>query len=129
MTTEGKSNKGVKIAFWIFTILLCIGLLISSIPDLMGQKEAMGYITGLGYPAYMVPFISIAKLLAVVAIIVPGFPRIKEWAYAGVFFDFTGAAFSQIANHVPLNMVSFMLIWYVVLFGSYIFYHKKLKSA
>lgn len=121
--------KSTKTIYWIFTILLAIGLLVSSLPDLMGVQKAMEYITNLGYPAYMINFISIAKVLAAIAILIPGFPRIKEWAYAGVAFDFAGAMYSQAAKGVPIAQVSFMLIWFALLFGSYIFYHKKLKAS
>jgi len=121
--------KKINIIYWIFTVLLCIGMLFSSIPGLLGAQQAITFITGLGFPAYMIPFLSIAKILAVIAILIPGFPRIKEWAYAGLFFDLMGATYSQIANKAPAGAWAFMLIWFIILFGSYIYYHKKLKAT
>ena len=78
--------KKTKIIYWIFTGLLAAGMLLGSIPDIMSTPEAVAIVTThLGYPAYFIPFIGVAKLLGAVAILIPGFPRIKEWAYAGLF--------------------------------------------
>ena len=51
----------------------------------------------LGYPKYVIPFTGWAKLIGVIVILIPGFSRIKEWAYAGFFFTMSGAIFSHIA--------------------------------
>ena len=64
--------------------------------DIMSVPDAVALFNHLGYPTYLLPFIGIAKLLGVVAILIPGFPRIKEWAYAGFVFDLTGAMYSSI---------------------------------
>lgn len=121
--------KKTNIIYWIFTGLLCIGMLFSSIPGLLGVQKAVAFITGLGFPSYMIPFLSIAKILAVIAILIPGFPRIKEWAYAGLTFDLAGATYSQAAHNVPFSGYVFMVVWFVILFLSYGYYHKKLKLA
>ena len=73
-------------------------MLFSSIPDVMATPEATKFMSGmLGYPAYFTPFIGVAKILGVIAILIPGFPRIKEWAYAGLAYDLIGAVYSGIA--------------------------------
>ena len=82
----------------------------------------------LGYPKYMNPFLGIAKLLGVIAILVPGFPKIREWAYAGLAFDLIGAMYSQIAVGTPASQWMFMFIWIILLIVSYVFYHKKLSG-
>ena len=117
--------KRTKTLYWIFTIIFALLMLMSTIPN----KEAPAFYSHLGYPPYIIGFLSIAKVLGVIAILVPGFPRIKEWAYAGLFFDLIGATYSQIATdgfQLPMLM---MLGW--IGFGvlSYVFYHKKLAAA
>ena len=87
--------KRTKILYWIFTALFAFMMLSSAIPDVLSSPVAVkGMHEGLGYPLYFVPFIGVAKVFGVIAILVPGFSRIKEWAYAGLFFDLIGAAYS-----------------------------------
>ncbi|WP_229248960.1 DoxX family protein [Dyadobacter sandarakinus] len=89
--------KKTKIVYWILTGLAAAMLGVGAIFDAVSAPEALTHVMHLGYPAYIVPFLGIAKLLGVIAILVPGFPRIKEWAYAGLFFDLAGALYSHIA--------------------------------
>ena len=71
--------KKTKTIYWIFTGLLAVLMLVSSIPDIMVVPQAVDMITThLGYPRYFIPFIGVAKFLGVIAIVVPGFPRLKE---------------------------------------------------
>lgn len=120
--------KKAKIIYWIFTGLLAVGLLFSSIPDLLGNQQAKDFFAHLGYPWSVAVFLSVAKILGVIAILVPGFPRIKEWAYAGITFDLVGATYSQIAIGDKSYGWLFMIIWFIPLAGSYIFYHKRMKE-
>ena len=123
--------KKIKITYWIFTALLAVLLLMSSIPDIICVPDAVTMVsTHLGYPVYIIRFLGVAKLLAAIAILYPGFPRLKEWAYAGFFFDLTGALYSAICVGDPIGktIIGF-IICYAILFGSYIFYHKKSKAA
>jgi len=69
-------------------------MLFSAIPDIMVAPDAVTFMNTLGYPKYIIPFLGVAKLLGVIAILVPGFPKLKEWAYAGLFFDLAGACYS-----------------------------------
>src|SRR5882762_5500036 len=118
--------KRTKILYWVFTGLLGALMLMSSIPDIISTPEAVEIVTHhLGYPAYFIPFIGVAKLLGVIAILVPGFPQIKEWAYAGLMFDLIGATYSQIANDGFQLAVLFMALPIVLLLFSYSLYHKK----
>ena len=66
--------------------------------------------------------------MGVIAILIPGFPRIKEWAYAGLVFDLVGATYSQIAVGMDPGGLVFMAFSFVLAFGSYIYYHKLLKE-
>ena len=122
--------KKTKIIYWIFTGIMCAMLGIGSVFNVISSPEAVELISHhLGYPTYLVPFLGVAKLLGLVAILIPGFPRLKEWAYAGITFDLIGAVYSHIAIGAPASEWAplFILIGFVA--GSYIFYHKLLKSA
>lgn len=121
--------KKRMIIYWIFTGLLTALMVSSSIPDTMSVPSAVTLFTHLGYPAYLLPFLGIAKLLGVVGMVIPGFPRIKEWVYAGFVFDLTGALYSSISVGDPASVWLLFLFGYILIAGSYIFYHRKLKSA
>ncbi len=83
-----KKNKAL---YWTITGLFLAFMLFSAVPDILVVPDAVTFMVHLGYPKYFIPFIGVAKLLGVIAILVPGFPRIKEWAYAGLCFDLIGA--------------------------------------
>ena len=122
--------KRTKILYWVFTSLFAFVMAGSAIPDILSSPEAVeGMHKGLGYPLYFVPFIGVAKILGVIAILIPGYPRIKEWAYAGLTFDLIGATFSIIAVGAPVANWAFMIIPLSVAAASYIFYRKKLRIA
>ena len=120
--------KTTKTLYWIFTILFAALMVFSSIGQVMASREGIEFMTHLGYPAYFSPFIGWLKILGVIAILIPGYPRIKEWAYAGLFFDLVGAVYSMIAvDGFQLPMLS-MFLW--IAFGvlSYVYYYKTLKA-
>jgi hypothetical protein len=117
--------KKANIFYWIFTGLFGLLMLFSAIPDILSSPVAIeGMHNGLGYPVYFVPFIGIAKLLGVLAILVPGFPRLREWAYAGLFFDLIGATYSIIAVG-NISGVGFMILPFALGITSYVFYNRR----
>ena len=113
-----------KTLYWIFTGLFAAFMGFTAIPDVMLIPDAVKFMTHLGYPSYFTIFIGVAKLLGCIAIIIPGYPRIKEWAYAGLFFDLIGATYSQLATDDFLPQIAFMLVPFTLGILSYIFYHK-----
>jgi uncharacterized membrane protein YphA (DoxX/SURF4 family) len=117
--------KKINTLYWVFTGLFIALTLVSAIPDIMRIPEVVARITKLGYPAYFVPFIGAVKVLGTVAIVIPGFPRIKEWAYAGFVFDLVGAEYSGIAAGDPTNPLTAVMVGLILLAGSYFSYHKK----
>lgn len=121
--------KKTKIFYWIVTGLFAAFMLFSSIPDIMMSPDAVIMITGLGYPKYLIPFLGVAKLLGVIVILLPGFPRLKEWAYAGLFFDLIGATYSVISTGGFQAPVLFMVLPTGFLFLSYYLWHKKQNEA
>ncbi|UAY51121.1 DoxX family protein [Ferruginibacter albus] len=122
--------KKIKIWYWVFTILFAGLMFFSAIPDVMVSKDAINIVTDmLGYPKYFIAFIGVAKVLGVIAILIPGFPRIKEWAYAGLFFDLIGATYSGLAKGgFQLPMLG-MLVFFIPGILSYVFYHKKISTV
>lgn len=122
--------KKIKIWYWVITILFSAFMIFSAIPDIMMTPEAMAMITGLGYPNYFVPFIGVAKVIGIIAILMPGFNRIKEWAYAGLFFDLSGAMFSAFTFGFDPRVLT-LILPISFLFASYFLWHKlkRLRAA
>jgi len=122
--------KKTKILYWVFTALFAIMMFGSAIPDVFSQPIAIkGMHTDLSYPLYFIPFIGVAKWLGVAAILIPGYPRIKEWAYAGLFFDLIGATYSIIASGGNAGQWGFMIMPLALGALSYFYYHKKQKTV
>src|SRR5215467_3027578 len=97
-------TKRNKIIYWISTLWLASGMLATGTLQLFKVKAEGALappgvygITHLGYPIYFLTILGVWKILGVVGVLIPRFPVRKEWAYAGLFFAMTGAAFSHIA--------------------------------
>jgi hypothetical protein len=119
--------KNKNTAYWIVTGLFGAFMGFTAIPDILVVPDAVTFMNHLGYPNYFIPFIGVAKILGVIAILIPGFPIIKEWAYAGLAYDLIGAAYSVIAIEGLQPGVSFMLVPIIFLAISYRLYHKKIQ--
>ena len=118
--------KKTNIIYWTITGIFGAFMLFSAIPDIIVVPEAVEFVSNkLGYPAYIIPFLGVAKTLGVIAILVPGFPRLKEWAYAGLFFDLLGATYSGIAVDGLKPDMLFMVLPFGFLFLSYAYHHKR----
>lgn len=94
-------SKTNKIIYWIATLWLSLGMVSTGIVQLIKLQEEVDMITRLGYPLYFLTLLGIWKILGVAAILVPKYPLLKEWAYAGFFFSMSGAAYSHIAVRDP----------------------------
>lgn len=114
----------MRIVYWVVTILMAALMTLSAIPDIIRMPEAIEMFAHLGYPAYLLPFIGVAKILGVIAVLFPRFPRLKEWAYAGLAFDVIGAFYSHLSVGDPPSIWIFTVIALVLIFGSYILYRK-----
>jgi hypothetical protein len=88
--------KGKRAAYWAATVLVTAELGLGGAWDVLRVPRVRDLIDHLGYPSYFLVILGVWKLLGVVALLVPRFPRLKEWAYAGVIFTDTGA----IASHL-----------------------------
>lgn len=114
-------EKRKVIIYWIATALMSFGMLGSGIAQILHAKDMVNLVVPLGYPEYFLSIIGVWKVLGVIAILVPRFPLVKEWAYAGFFFVMTGALVSHLASGDydikaimgPLMQTIFILLsWY-----------------
>jgi len=92
-------SKRNNIIYWIATLWLALGMVSTGVVQLMRMNKGSGgtdSMTHLGYPVYIVTILGAWKILGVVTVLIPKFPLLKEWAYAGFFFVMTGAIFSHL---------------------------------
>jgi len=100
--------KNRLIVYWIATAFIGLETLAGGVTDLVRGRAALvsgpfaqDLITHLGYPPYLLTILGVWKVLGAIVILAPGLPRLKEWAYAGVFFELTGAAASWTLHGDP----------------------------
>ena len=124
------TSKTTNTLYWVFTIIFAALMIFSAVGGLQPTQQAIQLMhDALGYPVYFIQFISVAKLLGSLAILIPGLNRIKEWAYAGLFFDLTGAIYSGVAASGKFDpMMLTMLAWILPGILSYYFWHKKMQG-
>lgn len=121
--------KVANILYWIVTGFLTAFMLLGAIPDLLRSPEAVAWMAHLGYPAYLLPFLGFAKVLGLIAILFSRFPRLREWAYAGLAFDLIGALYSHLSVGDSAAFWIFPVIGIVLLTGSYILFRRKTRSG
>jgi uncharacterized membrane protein YphA (DoxX/SURF4 family) len=104
------TTRTKKISYWATTGLSALALAGIGVADLLRAPPMLAGLAHLGYPAYFATILGAWKLAGVVAILAPGFPRLKEWAYAGFFFTLSGAAMSHAASGDPLGNILFPVV-------------------
>ena len=121
-------TKSKKIIYWISTLWLALGMVSTGAVQLLkvqseGALAPPGVygMTHLGYPVYLLTLLGFWKMAGVIAVLVPRFPVVKEWAYAGFFFIMSGAVYSHIANGDPLNSLFPSLLLLVLTLVSWYF--------
>lgn len=90
-------KKRDQIIYWIATLWLSLGMVSTGIVQIIHMDEEVQKMSTLGYPIYFLTIIGIWKIIGVIAVLVPKFPLVKEWAYAGFFFLMSGAIFTHLA--------------------------------
>lgn len=113
----GKTSQSIRtIFYWIFTFLITYEMVAGGIWDLMRIEYVRVVLAHLGYPTYLLTIIGVWKIPCAMVLFLPGFSRLKEWAYAGAFFDYTGAAASHFSVGdgagnwaIPLVLAGFTL--------------------
>ena len=98
-------TKTHKIIYWVATLWLALGMTSTGIVQLMRLKDDVDRMAHLGYPTYLLTMLGIWKLLGVIAVLIPKYPLLKEWAYAGFFFTMSGAALSHIIIGDPFSEI------------------------
>jgi hypothetical protein len=118
-----------KIIGWTVTGLMAGFMLLSAIPDVLRIPAALVIMKHLGYPLYLLLFLGTAKTLGVLAILVPGVLRIKEWAFAGLTFDVSGALYSHLSvGDSPAGWAP-AAVGLLLLGGSYVAYRMRVTRA
>lgn len=121
--------KRTNILYWTFTGIFAAFMLFSAIPNIMSNEASVELINkALGYPLYFIPFIGVAKALGAIVLVIPGFNRIKEWAYSGLMFDLVAAAYSLIAVGNGFLQWGFLLLPMLFCALSYYFHHQRIKT-
>lgn len=125
-------KKRDKIIYWVATVWLCLGMMSSAIVQLLQLEEEIAFILDLGYPKYFLTIIGVAKILGVIAVLIPKFPLVKEWAYAGFFFLMAGAAISHVLAGTTNEIFGSLLLltltiisWYFRLPGRKLNLHRE----
>lgn len=108
-----------KIGYWVSTGLAALLIGGGGFADLSGSPQVVEGMTHLGYPAYFAIVLGTWKALGALAILLPKLPRLKEWAYAGILFDLTGASASHAFSGDDAGKVAFPLIFAGVLAASW----------
>lgn len=98
-------TKRNNIIYWIATLWLALGMVSTAAVQLLHVQSEVDSITAIGYPAYFLTIIGVWKILGVIAVLMPKFTLVKEWAYAGFFFAMSGAAISRFAADDPVSLI------------------------
>lgn len=113
-------TKRNKIIYWVTTLWLALGMTSTGIVQIIKMDEEVQNFSNLGFPVYLMTLIGVWKILGVIVVLIPKFPLVKEWAYAGFFFTMTGAIISHLAIGEPivktlpplLLLILTILSWY-----------------
>jgi DoxX-like family len=124
-TTKESVMRSSKRVFWIVTGAMCLFMALGAVFDVAKSADAVKLIHGLGYPEYFVRFIGVMKLLGVAAVLQQKYPKLKEWAYAGLVFDTGGALFSHISSKSAAADGAPALLGLLLVAGSYALYRRQ----
>src|ERR1700677_1669863 len=116
--------KATIVIYWASTILFALIFATTGALYLIHSPQMVTKLALLGYPLYLLAILGTAKILGAVALVVPRFPRLKEWAYAGFVFDFLGAIWSHLAVQGVGRAAALVLVPLTILTVSYVSYHR-----
>jgi len=118
-------TKRNKIIYLVATIWLCLGMASTGIIQIFklkaGGPGTEENLIHLGYPVYILTLLGIWKLLGVIAFLIPKYPLLKEWAYAGIFFTVTGAIYSHFVNGDSLGQITPAILYLILIAASWYF--------
>src|SRR5262245_19335666 len=113
-----KSGKVKIVGYWILTVLVAANYVFAGVLYIMQGDEVKKGMALLGYPMYFIVMLGVWKILGAIAIIVPGFARLKEWAYAGMVINLTSAAISSFIAGNKVDVIG-PLVFLIVVLGSW----------
>ncbi|HVW01855.1 MAG TPA: DoxX family protein [Planctomycetaceae bacterium] len=119
MNLASKPSRGRLIGYWIATVLVAFAMGSGGVADVLRIQPVVEGMTALGYPVYFCIILGVWKVLGAIAILIPGTPRLKEWAYAGIMFDLTGAAASHLFVGQPVGEAIAPVILTAIMFASW----------
>ena len=114
---------------WVVTGLMAALMLLSAAPDVLRVPGAVAVFMHLGYPPYLLLFLGTAKTLGVAAVLSPGPARLKEWAFAGLTFDLTGALYSHLSVGDPARAWMPAAFGLALMTGSYVAFRTRSSRA
>ncbi|MEV5833890.1 DoxX family protein [Nocardia sp. NPDC052112] len=107
------------IGYWVVTVLVVVESGVGGLWDIARVQFVRGLIVDLGYPTYFLVLLGIWKLLGAVALLAPGAGLVKEWAYAGAFFVYTGAIVSHLTTGYERGEVIVLLMFTALTIASW----------
>lgn len=120
--------KTINILYWTVLAIFSLFTLMDAMGGLVQAKEGIKALNELGYPIYLLRFFGVLKILGIIALVAPGFPRLKEWTYAGFAFNFIGAFFSWANVGNTTNMI-FPVIALILLLLCYFLWKRRMQLA
>ena len=111
--------KRRRIAYWVTTALTAFVFLSGGVADIIQPADLIKGMTDLGYPVYFTTILGVWKVLGGLAVLAPRLPRLKEWAYAGMFFDLSGASASHASVGDPVNKIVTPLVLLGIVIASW----------
>lgn len=117
--------KRLQVIYWVITGAFMYWMFDPTISSALSYDYAVDFFTQrLGFPEYFLVYTGVTKILGLVALLIPGFPKVKEWVYAGFTFDLVAAIYSLIAIGMPVTSLWPQTLALLLLAGSYICFHK-----
>src|SRR5438270_12351413 len=95
---ESAKTNMKSVAYWVCTGLVAFFIGSGGLAYAMQAPDVVQGVVALGFPVHFIVLLGVWKVLGSIAILAPGFPLIKEWAYAGIMFELTGAASASVAT-------------------------------
>jgi len=118
-------NKKFKIAYWVVLVFITIGMLFSAVPSVLKLPYAVEHFCHvLKLPEYLLVFTGVIKIIGLIALYIPGYPRLKEWIFAGFTFDLIGAWYCNYTGLHSFAATLPVLVYLLILFVLYYLYHR-----